>query len=56
MIILLDEIEIKDGKMYGGWRAPENLYRALKTSIHDDDVAKKVGMRGGTIPGTIHLS
>ncbi|MFX1323527.1 MAG: hypothetical protein ACFE8N_01115 [Promethearchaeota archaeon] len=52
----MDDIEIKDGKMYGGWRAPENLYRALKTSIHDDDVAKKVGMRGGTIPGTIHLS
>lgn len=56
MIIIMDDIEIKDGKMYGGWRAPENLYRALKTSIHDDGVAKKVGMRGGTIPGTIHLS
>lgn len=56
MLIILDDIEIKDGKMYGGWRAPENLYRALKTSIHDDTTAKKVGMRGGTIPGTIHLS
>jgi len=52
----MDDIEIKDGKMHGGWRAPENLYRGLKTSIHDDDVAKRVGMRGGTIPGTIHLS
>ena len=56
MIIIVDDIEIKDGKMIGGWRAPENLYRALKTSIHDDTTAKKVGMRGGTIPGTIHLS
>ncbi|MFW9823442.1 MAG: hypothetical protein ACFFE4_10930 [Candidatus Thorarchaeota archaeon] len=53
---MTDDIEIKDGKMYGGWRAPENLYRGLKTSIHDDGVAQKVGMRGGTIPGTIHLS
>ncbi|MFX1531595.1 MAG: hypothetical protein ACFFBC_10825 [Promethearchaeota archaeon] len=53
---MVNDIEIKDGKMYGGWRAPENLYRGLKTSIHDDTVAKKVGMRGGTIPGTIHLS
>ena len=53
---MADDIEIKDGKMYGGWRTPENLYRALKTSIHDDKVAMKVGMRGGTIPGTIHLS
>ncbi|MBY8991275.1 MAG: hypothetical protein KGD58_11020 [Candidatus Lokiarchaeota archaeon] len=54
----MTDITIKDGYMYGGWRAPENLYRAFDgaTSIHDDSVAKKVGMRGGTIPGTIHLS
>ncbi|MHA2121556.1 MAG: hypothetical protein ACW990_10165, partial [Promethearchaeota archaeon] len=39
-----------------GWRAPENVYRASSTSIHDDGVAKSVGMRGGTIQGTIHLS
>ncbi|MBY8984311.1 MAG: hypothetical protein KGD65_04530 [Candidatus Lokiarchaeota archaeon] len=53
---MADDIEIKDGKMFGGWRAPENLARGSTTSIHDDDVAKKVGMRGGTIQGTIHLS
>ncbi|MFX1323886.1 MAG: hypothetical protein ACFE8N_02945 [Promethearchaeota archaeon] len=52
----MDDITIKEGWMYGGWRAPENLWKGLKTSIHDDGVAKKVGMRGGTIPGTIHLS
>ncbi|MFX0037606.1 MAG: hypothetical protein ACFE9I_18455 [Candidatus Hermodarchaeota archaeon] len=50
------DIEIKDGKIFGGWRAPENLIRDSTTSIHDDDVAKSVGMRGGTIQGTIHLS
>ena len=53
---MAEDIEIKEGKMYGGWRAPENLYRGLKTSIHDESTAKSVGMRGGTIPGTIHLS
>ena len=53
---MVDDIEIKDGKIFGGWRAPENLARANITSIHDDDVAKSVGMRGGTIQGTIHLS
>ena len=53
---MADDIEIKDGKIFGGWRAPENLIRASTTSIHDDDVAKSVGMRGGTIQGTIHLS
>jgi len=53
---MINDIEIKDGKVFGGWRAPENLARASTTSIHDDGVAKKVGMRGGTIQGTIHLS
>lgn len=42
--------------MYGGWRAPKNLWRGMTTSIHNDATAQKVGMRGGTIPGTIHLS
>ena len=53
---MADDIEIKDGKIFGGWRAPENLVKEHTTSIHDDDVAKSVGMRGGTIQGTIHLS
>ncbi|MFX1500329.1 MAG: hypothetical protein ACFFDH_05110 [Promethearchaeota archaeon] len=53
---MIDDIEVKDGKVIGGWRAPENLIREKTTSIHDDDVAKSVGMRGGTIQGTIHLS
>jgi hypothetical protein len=53
---MIDDIEIKEGKMFGGWRAPENLARGSTTSIHDDKVAKSVGMRGGTIQGTIHLS
>ncbi|NHJ25762.1 MAG: hypothetical protein EAX89_14365 [Candidatus Lokiarchaeota archaeon] len=51
-----DDIKIKDGYVYGGWREPKNLWTNLTDSIHDDDVAKSVGMRGGTIPGTIHLS
>ena len=53
---MIKDTEIRDGKIFGGWRAPENLIRNSITSIHDDDVAKSVGMRGGTIQGTIHLS
>jgi len=53
---MIDDIEIRDGKVFGGWRAPENVYKSSITSIHDDSVAQKVGMRGGTIQGTIHLS
>ncbi|MFW9987124.1 MAG: hypothetical protein ACFFC3_00520 [Candidatus Odinarchaeota archaeon] len=52
----MTEITIKEGFMYGAWRTPENLWSDMKTSIHNDNTAKKVGMRGGTIPGTIHLS
>ncbi|MFX1276996.1 MAG: hypothetical protein ACFFBP_19230 [Promethearchaeota archaeon] len=53
---MVDDIQIKDGMIIGGWRAPENLIKEHATSIHDDNVAKSVGMRGGTIQGTIHLS
>lgn len=51
-----DDITVKDGKMYGGWRKPVNIWMDLPGSIHNDGVAEKVGMRGGTIPGTIHLN
>ncbi|MFW9948980.1 MAG: hypothetical protein ACFFKA_02495 [Candidatus Thorarchaeota archaeon] len=50
------DIEVKDGYIYGEWREPKNLWTNLTDSIHDDSIAKSVGMRGGTIPGTIHLS
>lgn len=53
---MIDDIEFREGKVLGGWRAPENVYKSSTTSIHDDSVAQKVGMRGGTIQGTIHLS
>ncbi len=52
----MNDIEIKDGYMIGGWRSPENKYKGSSTSIHDDSTAQKVGMRGGTVQGTIHLS
>ena len=51
-----EDFEIRDGKLFGGWRAPTNTFKASTDSIHDDRTAKKVGMRGGTIQGTIHLS
>jgi hypothetical protein len=35
---------------------PVNRWQdAGETSIHNDQVARSVGMRGGTIPGTVHL-
>jgi hypothetical protein len=54
--IMSDDIEIKNNCIYGGWREPINQWQDEPGSIHKDSVAHKVGLRGGTIPGTIHLN
>ncbi|HVN00750.1 MAG TPA: hypothetical protein VMT68_11115 [Caulobacteraceae bacterium] len=41
---------------HGAWVQPVNRWQAGENSIHNDEVARSVGMRGGTIPGTVHLS
>jgi hypothetical protein len=40
----------------GEWQRPVNLWQGAENSIHTDAVAQRVGMRGGTIPGTVHLT
>jgi len=44
----LNEIE-------GDFRAPRNLFSEAKGSIHNDAVASKLGFKGGTVPGSIHM-
>jgi len=46
----------QDDRILGQWQQPENRWQGQENSIHNDDVARRVGMRGGTIPGTVHLS
>ncbi|MBA7693401.1 hypothetical protein ES703_101983 [subsurface metagenome] len=53
---MTEGIVTKDGSMYGGWRQPINVWADLPGSIHNDAVASKIGMRGGTIPGTVHFN
>lgn len=43
-------------RLEGAWVEPRNLWQGAANSIHTDAVAKMIGMRGGTIPGTVHLS
>jgi hypothetical protein len=43
-------------RLDGAWVRPRNRWQGADNSIHTDAVAKKIGMRGGTIPGTVHLS
>ena len=56
MISISNDIVIRDGFIFGGWREPENIWKHLTASIHDDEIAQKVGMRGGTITGITHLN
>jgi hypothetical protein len=49
------ETELKT-RIEGEWQTPRNLWQGAPNSIHSDAVAKKIGMRGGTIPGTVHLT
>jgi len=45
----------KDGFMWGELREGVNRAIDVKGSIHDDATAQKIGMRGGTVAGTVHL-
>jgi hypothetical protein len=41
--------------VYGDWQRPINRWQGANNSIHTDAVARKVGLRGGTVPGSSHL-
>jgi hypothetical protein len=43
-------------RVVGEWQRPVNRWQAAENSIHNDTVARSIGMRGGTIPGTVHLT
>src|SRR5262245_65778863 len=39
----------------GPVRHPRNLYSGSAGSIHDDATATRLGFRGGTVAGSVHL-
>ena len=49
------EIMERDGVLSGLLRRPRNLAANLRGSIHDDATAQKLGFRGGTVAGSIHM-
>src|SRR3954469_1965957 len=49
------EIVEKDGVLAGSLRRPRNLAANQRGSIHDDATAQKLGFRGGTVAGSIHM-
>ena len=44
-----------DGTLSGPVRRPTNASRDAKGSIHDDATAQKLGFKGGTVAGSIHM-
>ena len=42
-------------ELEGEFRTPRNLHSEAKGSIHNDAVASKLGFKGGTVPGSIHM-
>jgi len=51
-----EDITIKEGHMYGGWRRAVNAALHSEGSIHEDAMAQKLGMRGGAVVGIVHLN
>ncbi len=49
------EIELRDHVLIGPLRRSVNNARNVQGSIHDDATATKLGFRGGTVAGSIHL-
>ncbi len=50
-----DKVVIAGGKIVGPLRRSVNQAQQIKESIHNDAVASKLGFRGGTVAGSIHL-
>jgi len=52
---MTNSFEIKEGSIFGPWRAVVNAAAGASGSIHDESVAKNIGIRGGAVTGTNHL-
>lgn len=39
----------------GPFRTPRNMAAEVRGSIHDDNTAQKLGFRGGTVAGSVHM-
>ena len=42
-------------ELVGEFRAPHNGFQQAAASIHNDEVASKLGFKGGTVPGSVHM-
>ena len=49
------EIIERSGVLIGPLRTPRNLEGRDPSSIHNDETARKLGFRGGTVAGSFHM-
>lgn len=48
--------DLVEGRLIEGeFRAPHNGFQQAPGSIHNDAVASKLGFKGGTVPGSVHM-
>lgn len=52
---IAEGITVQEGVIVGPLRQSVNQAQQIKDSIHNDAVASKLGFRGGTVAGSIHL-
>jgi hypothetical protein len=52
---IAEGITVRDGVIVGPLRQSVNQAQGIEDSIHNDAVASKLGFRGGTVAGSIHL-
>ncbi len=52
---IFPEIIEQKGMLVGPYRRPRNLESKDPASIHNDETARKLGFRGGTIAGSFHM-
>ena len=54
--MMTEEIrQLDDGTLQGPWRTPYNIAADAGGSIHNDETARKLGLEGGWIAGSIHM-
>jgi len=51
----MSDLMVKDNFVWGEFRDGVNRAQNEPGSIHNDSIAHKIGMRGGTVAGTVHL-
>src|SRR3954469_6798491 len=51
----MTEITDRTNVLAGEMRVPRNAAANAKGSIHDDETAQRLGLRGGTVAGSVHL-